>query len=174
MERVIEALKQLINTSTEVVGSPLADVKTIYWGDPIQIPESNLPAIAIQPVTTQYNKRGSKYDRKTHVVDVVLIDNVKRYSATTPSDVTKVTMVEQFIKSTEEVGQDGKTSTNSIVGIVASNPRLPYTDPDDASSQQASIYAEVDTVNYVFNTARGFPTFEVITTVEAWVQGDRS
>lgn len=58
MEKVITALKLLLEDAIATPGSALSDIKKVYFGDPQQIPESCQPAITIQPITTEKVDRG--------------------------------------------------------------------------------------------------------------------
>ncbi len=79
MQKAIAALKQLLENTVANPLSPLHDVKQVFFGDPVLIPEDNLPALIIQPTTTQYTMRGSRYDMKQHSLIVSLVYNQKMY-----------------------------------------------------------------------------------------------
>lgn len=79
MQKVVSAIKDLLAASVADTNSPLHDVKTVFFGDPMVIPESNLPAIAVQPINTEFQLRGSRYDQKVHTVEIRLIYNQKQY-----------------------------------------------------------------------------------------------
>ena len=79
MKNVILAIKELLEASVANSQSPLYWVKKVFFGDPMVIPESDLPAIAIQPVSTDYVMRGSRYDQKQHTVEIRLVYNQKQY-----------------------------------------------------------------------------------------------
>lgn len=79
MKNVILAIKELLEASVADSNSPLHNIKKVFFGDPMVIPESDLPAIAIQPVSTDYVMRGSRYDQKQHTVEVRLVYNQKQY-----------------------------------------------------------------------------------------------
>jgi len=73
------AIKQLLDTARKIEGSPLSDIQRVFLGDPIVIQENILPAIAIQPIVTDYKKRGSVYDQKIHKLDIRLVYNSKTF-----------------------------------------------------------------------------------------------
>lgn len=79
MQRVIQAVQQLLKVSAQDSQSPLFGVKKVFFGDPIAIPESDLPSIAIQPVWTGYSMRWSRVDQKVHEIEIRLIYNAKDY-----------------------------------------------------------------------------------------------
>ena len=79
MQKVVSAIKSLLDASVSNVNSPIHDIKKVFFGDPIVIPEADLPAIAIQPIGSEYAMRGSQYDQKLHTVEIRLIYNQKQY-----------------------------------------------------------------------------------------------
>lgn len=83
MDKILFALQQKIGEAVQqqnIAGvGPLKDIKAVYYGDPVQIPEANLPAIAIQPTDTEYTLRGSRYDQKECSVEVRLVINKKDF-----------------------------------------------------------------------------------------------
>lgn len=79
MKNAMEAVRQLLEKSAQVSGSPLADIRRFYFGDPIKIPQSSLPALIVHPIATGWEQRGSQYDMKTHTIEVRLVYNVKQY-----------------------------------------------------------------------------------------------
>lgn len=79
MQKAIAALKQVLENTVANSLSPLHDVKIVFFGDPVLIPESNLPALIVHPLNSQYLMRGSRYDQKTHNIMVSLVYNQKQY-----------------------------------------------------------------------------------------------
>lgn len=183
MNRIIEAIKQIIEAAVANSSSPLyfhattapQGVKIVYFGDPIQIPESCHPAICVQPADTNYEKQGSRYDTKTHLIEIRLVDNIKNYLATSPSNnAKKVMSVYTFAQMMEKSDANQKVNALSICGLMQNNQTLPYLDPENSdAAATAARGVAVRSVNYVFNTARGYPTYEAICTVEVTSIGDR-
>lgn len=79
MQKVLYALKEALENTVANPLSPLHDVKTVFFGDPVLIPEDNLPALIVHPLSTAYTMRGSRYDQKTHSILVSLVYNQKMY-----------------------------------------------------------------------------------------------
>lgn len=79
MEKVITAIKTLLEVSIATPGSVLSDIKKVYFWDPQQIPESCQPAITLQPITTDYLDRGPWAIQKTFTVEARLVYNQKQY-----------------------------------------------------------------------------------------------
>lgn len=81
----MRAVKQLLETAIVATGSPLAEIKQVSLGDPINIPEVLLPAITITPVQEAYTQRGTRYDQKDCTIDLKIIFNQKSYYNTNPN-----------------------------------------------------------------------------------------
>lgn len=173
---VIEAIWQLLKAARAVTEGPLRAVKAVYWGDPIQIPRSSQPALIVQPARSRYTARGSRYDRKEHDFEVRLVDNIENYLVVDKETGQKVPSVQEFIRRMEMTDENGMTLNNTVAGILMRNQMLPYTVKVAGAdvARNASLLVEVRTVEYVYNSARNFPTFEAILTGVATVQGDRS
>lgn len=177
MWNVIEALVQLLRATVAQTTSPLSNVKAVFWGDPVKIAVSDCPALIVHPVDTSYNRRGSRYDEKVHQVEIRLVYNAAQYmtSGAGVQDARKVYSLEQAIVAVEPTTA-GNMSTvyNCVAGLVQANPVLTYLPKLGATAIVATADAKVRRVNYVFNSARGFPTFEIIVSIEARAVGDRA
>lgn len=246
MQKVISAIKQLLEISTQNNDSPLKDIKKVFFGDPILIPESDLPAITIQPISSDYTMRGSQYDQKNHRIEIRLLYNAKMYmdknllseisissaswtwwivtisanlhwlqawqtvqiswsipdkyngaffvasvidsNTFTVSMITdpwiyiwswkikqtindKVFAIEDSINKIEQVWLNHETAWLTVCGTIQKNSWLPLTDAN--GTKKTAEIAKVESVSYSFSQDRGFPTFEVVTTVSATVIGDR-
>lgn len=69
------------------------------------------------------------------------------------------------------MNSDHSTAALSVCGTIQGNTSLPYS--DGGVTRNAAELAQIQSVNYSFSENRGFPTFEVVTTVSARVIGDR-
>ena len=77
-EYVILAIKQLLDTARQAATTnPLKEIKAVYYGDPVVIPQSNLPCLCIIPGTAQTVPRGSRYDSRTGEVRIKVVFTVK-------------------------------------------------------------------------------------------------
>lgn len=79
MEKVLLAAKQLLENSIVQSWSPLSTIKRVYFGDPIMIPLSSLPALIVRPKSTQYTPRWSQYDQKQYNFEILLVYNQSSY-----------------------------------------------------------------------------------------------
>lgn len=91
MEKVITALKTLLEETIATPGSRLSDIKKVYFGDPMQIPASCQPAITIQPITTEVQDKGPGLAKKIHTVELRLIYNQRQYYGQNESAVQTAT-----------------------------------------------------------------------------------
>lgn len=177
MDRVLLALQQIISAEVATQAwswnGPLKHIKKVYYGDPIQIPEANLPAIAIQPMLTPYVQRWSQYDDKSCSIEIRLVVNRKEYYNDTGSPDDTVLVVKAMVEAFEKTNAWKDTSHASIAWIIQSNPCLQYTDPQDNILKNACSISRMDQVIYRFSQDRWFPTYEGVGSVICRVIGDR-
>lgn len=183
MNKVLTAIVELISSLLSTENSPLRFVDTdttphgvrrVFFGDPQQIETDSFPAVAVRPVSSQLVSEGTKTDQKEHLVEVVVIDNLRNYSADNIDatiDPGKVQYLVTMMEMMEEADANQQTSGISIIGKLLANPRLPYT---DSGTKYAAVRVQLESVDYVFNTSRGFPTFEVIALFRITSRGDRA
>lgn len=224
------------------------DLQSVYFGDPITMTKSSLPALAVQPISSDFSRRGSRYDQKTHTIEIRLIYDIEQYFDTnemlslivgsrsrlwenrarytterehllsvwqtfifsgfipeshnwtytvieieddfnfvvsrtevadpdtfwtiTTAVVDKVFSIEDAILKVENSNANHWTERFTVCGAIQKNPFLPYVDAQ-GMQRNASEDLKVLSVNYSFSDTRGFPTFEVTTSVEAIAIGDR-
>ena len=179
MDKVLTAIRALVTTLVADAASPLyfhattakGGIKRVYRGDPAQIPHAEFPCVVVRPVSSSWVKRMTRYDRKEHLVEVIVVMNFNTYKDTDPDDAGVVLAIQTAHDMMESTDTAQKTSAKTIVGVLEANPTLPY-------SSSGTKYAAVDlvpvSVDYVFNSSRGFPTFEVIALFRVTLQGDRA
>lgn len=163
MQKILNAIQDIITASKP------DGVKDVIKGDPQKIPESAMPAITIQPIGTDYIKRGTRYDEKIHTVQIRLVYNAKDIVGKSYADSAKpvVHKIEESIDIVETTNSDLETTQASIVGLLQQNHTLPN---DGVSSCNTS---RVVSIQYQDRNARGFPTYEVRILVEATVVANR-
>lgn len=179
MDKVLDAIREIVTTLVSDSQSPLyynADtapkgVKRVFRGDPAQIPHSEFPCVVVRPVSSQWVKRMTRYDRKEHTVEVILVMNMNTYKDVNPSDPGVVLALQTAHNMMEQTDTEQKTSAKTIIGVLEANPTLPYT---SVTTKYAAIDLIPVSVDYVFNSSRGFPTFEVIALFKVTSQGDRA
>lgn len=79
MDKILSAIKQLLEAARLVSWSKLANIKRVYYGDPITVPLSSLPALIVRPRTSTFILRWSRYDEKQESVEIVLVYNQSQY-----------------------------------------------------------------------------------------------
>lgn len=67
------------------------DLQSVYFGDPITMTKSSLPALAVQPISSDFSRRGSRYDQKTHTIEVRLIYDIEQYFSSEELQTLQVT-----------------------------------------------------------------------------------
>ena len=72
----------------------------------------------------------------------------------------------------EKQGEFHETAGLSVCGTIQQNTMLPLTDAEGNKKNTAEL-SRVVSVEYAFNQDRGFPTFEIKTSVEVTCLGDR-
>lgn len=176
MKKVIYALQQIISGEVERQKSagewPLLWIKRVFFGDPRQIPETNLPAIAIQPMSSEFVMRWSRYDQKNETIEIRIINNEKNFYEDRWQNASTVKMIEQSILQVETINDSWEVIWESICWLIQKNNCLKFID-ENWDEKRASELTRIVNVNYVFNKDRGFPTYEVIIQVSALIVWDR-
>lgn len=175
MDKVLIALAELYGAAVKVEGSMLRDLKSIYEGEPTKIPESDCPALIIQPRATQYrhDKSGSQYDVRDGGVRLTLVLKRKdHYASNYGNDgkAKKVFVEVKAVQMTEGTDDSQHADVTSVVGVVQNNQRLPY------SGGEASSMALIDAVEYDVPPPRprGFDSYEVTIDANVTVRGNRA
>lgn len=179
MDKVLAAFVELITTLVSDSSSPLyfnastapKGIKRVYKGDPSQIIKDDQPCIIVRPVSSEWEKRMSRYDRKIHMVEVIIVAGMDLYKESTPADPSAPTWLSTMVDMMEDTNTAQSTTAKTIMGLFGANPKLPYT---DSGTKYAAVDTKPQSVDYVFNSSRGFPTFEVIALFRVTSQGDRA
>jgi hypothetical protein len=79
MSEPITALQEMLKGATINASSPLFGIKKVYFGDPVLIPASSLPALTISPKEDIFDRRGSRYDQKNHKIEIRLVYNQRDF-----------------------------------------------------------------------------------------------
>ena len=161
--------------SINTAGSPLSDVKTVIYGNPSKIPESDLPAITIKPVGTDWDMRGSRVDEKRYNIEIRLVYNARDYYGLSKEDKDKVFVVEDSINKIEKSNDSLEVVSGSICGVIQNNQCLPY--KEDGVTKYASTLTQIVSTRYEdpkdVSATREFPTYEAVVVVSSQSIGDR-
>ncbi len=185
MDKVIEAFVERIRALAANPASPLYynvaspsatphGIRAVFFGDPDQIPLSDLPAVVIQPDETSYPAGYSRMDKKQHKVEVRIVDNLRNYSESVNQDARKVQSLYTMVQQMEGTDNNQQTLGTTIAGQIRGNIIMPYSTSLPTGAGNAAILVEGPIIQYRFNISRGFPTFEVIGTFTVTSQGDRA
>ena len=186
MDKVLSAIVEIINSLVSNNESPLYfdgkpvattdtphGVRRVFYGDPQQIPSDDFPCISVRPVNSKIVSEGTRTDTWEHVVEVIIIENLRNYSESVPDDPSKVQSLATMMDMMEKTDDNMVKDSTSIVGamITPLNQRLPY---QNSGTKYAAVSVRHDAVDYVFNSSRGFPTFEVVATFTVTAKSDRA
>lgn len=98
-----------------------SQIKTFVIGDPVLIPESNLPCIAVVPVTTSITIADVSRDLATHSIEVILIINAKNELS---GKANQIVGTEFLTETMEQVDSVGNLSEHSILSVIRENLRI--------------------------------------------------
>lgn len=185
MNKVLTAIVELMTALKNDSQSPLYmdtgtptntphGIRRVFFGDPQQIETDSFPAVVVRPVGSRVVQSGTKTDVKEHDVEIVIVDNLRNYVADSIDvaiDPAKVQYLVTVMSMMESMDANQQTSGKSVVGKMLANQRLPYT---DNGTKYAAVMVQLQSVDYVFNTSRGFPSFEVIALFRVTSRGDRA
>ena len=185
MQKVLTSIVEMMNDLISDNESPLYfdgklppiqtdtphGIKRVFFGDPQNIGKSDFPAISVRPVNTRVTQEGTRKDMRESTVEIVIIENLRNYSDENPNEPHKVQSLSVMMDMMEIADENQQVSAKCILGKLLKNPRLPYT---DSGTKYAAIATRLDSIDYVFNISRGFPTFEVIASFRVTSQGDRA
>lgn len=173
MNTIVRAIVELINNSVDTPGSPLAWIKKVYHWDPRKIALSSFPAIVVKWIESDYRIRGTATNTKVYRVDIILVVNAKDYYKDVDNDVEKVEAVEAWHNMVNKTSSDHSTIPETIVWIIESQPRLPYTN-DSEQTAYACLFASVEKTREMLRKDRKFHTYEITTTIKATVVADNA
>jgi len=162
----ITAIQEILKAAVANVASPLYWIKKVYFGDPVLIPESSLPAVTISPKSDNYVRRWSRYDQKEHSIEIRLIYNQKDFFGKEWTDAEKVSVIEDALLKVGETTTHA-TDALTICWLIQKNNTLQYV------WWYAADDARVTGVTYSLTSVRWFPTYEAIVEVLVTVIGDR-
>lgn len=161
-------------TAKAVEGSVIADLKSIYEGEPHDLPESDLPALIIEPGGTDWKgtqKSGSQYDVRGARVRLRLVLKRKQFYASNYSgNAKKVFVEEKAAEMTEATDNSQHAAVTSVCGVVQNNQRLTVSEVD------ASSMCLIDNVEYDTPPPRprAIDTYEVTIEATATIRGNRA
>ena len=108
-------MQELFNNAVLQTGK-LSDIKKVFYGDPVLINESSLPAITISPSSSDYSLRGSRYDEKTHNIEVRIVYNMKSFLNPNKdsTEYTELKQIRTLIQQVEDTNNVQETQNNTV------------------------------------------------------------
>lgn len=155
MEPLILAIIDILKAAREAAPdtAPIKRVKRVFFGDPLIVAASDLPALVVMPVSQAVTARGTVLDQADATVKVKLVQTVK--DSLGGDDPETSGMVRDAVRTFEDRDDSGKIAAWSVVGALRAKPRLTYGDGQSAVDWSGN-YA----VEYAFTAERGFVAFE--------------
>lgn len=92
-------------------------IKSYYFGDPLTLPVSNLPAIIVSKRTTNISQGATGLDEADKIYSVKLVFNKKDEIGKNPSEVAIQRTMADIIEGTDE---SGNFTAQSIMGVLRS------------------------------------------------------
>lgn len=115
MDTTITLLKTLFQASLG------GTIKNYYIGDPVLIPESALPCIAISPEQTITTFADSARDQREHTISIALIIDARKYFNSMPNEMVGT---RYLMETMSKEDADGTINGNSLLGILRANLTL--------------------------------------------------
>ena len=169
MEKIIRGILEILEAAKTSAEStdPIKGVKSFFFGDPILIPASMLPAIVVAPVAESVSSRGTGLDQADATIKVKLVQNLKDDLGASAVDPENVKLTENAVRIFEQRDENGKIKPVSIIGALRSQPELPY--QGSASCQWNGSFS----LEYGFTDSRGYVAFETNLNIIAKTISDR-
>lgn len=165
MLAIIDAIHAILSDKKDA--SFFSQVKRIYEWDPRQVAQNDTPAIIIRPspsTSSSYEKRGSQYNQVEHLIEVVVVYNMKQYYGSTKDEV-----VDTVIDMMKMCEWDWilANKRKSIIWILGENVCL--------NIDWQNVVQDIGpvSVNYNETTDRGFPSYEGVILLRAVKIEDR-
>ena len=115
-------MDKTISLLTAVLKAKLGGtIKSFYVGDPILIPDSAMPCIAIAPDNSNITVADNQRDNRAHRIQISLIADARKYFNATPDQMVGSAFLMET-KSKESA--DGTIDSNSILGVIRDNLTL--------------------------------------------------
>jgi len=115
METTINELKTLLQAKLS------GTIRSFYIGDPILLPESAMPCIAISPNRSNITLADNQRDNREHTITVALIIDARQYFNATPDKMVGTTFLMETMAKEDS---DTTINANTILGVIRENLTL--------------------------------------------------
>ncbi len=166
----MRGIKEIL-TAAQAAAQPtdaMSLVKSIFFGDPIIIPESMLPAIVVHPGTSNVTSRGTQMDQEDATIIIKLVQNLKDTLGASEIDSQNVKMTEIALDIFEERDSNDTIKPVTIIGALRKQPEIPYQGKSTCQWNGAFNTA------YSFTDSRGYVAFETNMSILAKTISDRN
>jgi hypothetical protein len=115
MDKTIILLNTLLKTKLG------GKIKSFYVGDPILIPDSAMPCIAICPVSSNITIADNARDVRVHKIQISLIIDARKYFNSTPNEMVGTTFLMETMSKELDAGT---IDPASMLGVIRGNLTL--------------------------------------------------
>lgn len=112
METTILKLKTLLEAKLK------GPIRSFYVGDPILLPESAMPCIAISPNKSDIEVTDNQRDSREHTIDIALIIDARQYFGASPEKMVGTTFL---METMGKENANGTINSNTILGVIREN-----------------------------------------------------
>ena len=115
MDKTISLLKEALKAKLS------GKIKSWYVGDPVLIPDSAMPCIAISPNSSAIVVADNQRDTRTHKIDISVIIDARQYFGSTPSEMVGTTFLMEIMS---KENTDGTIDAATVLGVIRDNMQL--------------------------------------------------
>jgi hypothetical protein len=152
-DRVKEILERYVKTAR--------GFKTVYYGDPGAIPQSNLPALYVAPVKSRLVAKGTSSDEIKTTISIGLVLNQVEGYAQNPYDENSQTR--DLVQAVLEYDSTGTLKTDTVIGAMRA----------ELQADESVLFTDLFDAEYGMSDTRGFKSLEALVTFEATLRKSR-
>lgn len=115
MDKTISLLKEALKAKLG------GKIKSWYVGDPVLIPDSAMPCIAISPSSSTISVADNQRDSRVHKIDISIIIDARKYFGSTPSEMVGTSFL---MENMSKENDDGTIDAATVLGVIRDNMQL--------------------------------------------------
>lgn len=115
MDKTISLLKEALKAKLG------GKIKSWYVGDPVLIPDSAMPCIAISPNSSIIAVADNQRDSRIHKIDIAIIIDARKYFGSTPLEMVGTTFLMELMSKEND---DGTIDAATVLGVIRDNMQL--------------------------------------------------
>jgi len=151
MNLLIEHIVSLLNTS---VVTPRG-IKSVYKGDPILIPVTNMPCAIVSPVTTAVGLVDTIKDQDTQTIAISVVLDARTYFNSSPDKTAGLLELANIMEERDTVTR--QVLPDTVLGVIRKNL---------FADGVFSLDTPNVSINYGFADKRDYPTVEAVLTFD--------